>query len=290
MEPETNKTKKKSIIVILLAGLLLAGIFLSLALYYSAAKDRAYLASQLRAVNMELSIRSIASSIRLERENASEAAYKSEKELRASLQQQLLERDAEELAMIVNPWNALPEDYTPRLVDIGDDKLIDERCAGALDAMLTACKEASYSNAPVPISAYRTQEYQQELYDNKIDRVIASGYSAEEAPAVAAQSVAVPGTSEHQLCLAIDIIDEFYTDLDSGQEWTSTQRWLMSNCYDYGFILRYPNGTTDITGIIYEPWHYRYVGRTVAKEIEELGVTYEEYLELKGVDFNKAES
>ena len=65
--------------------------------------------------------------------------------------------------------------------------------------------------------------------------------------------------------------------LDEGQERTGTQRWLMENAWRYGFILRYPNGTTDITGIIYEPWHYRYVGEKFAREITKKGLTLEEY-------------
>ena len=99
----------------------------------------------------------------------------------------------------------------------------------------------------------------------------------DEAPALAAQSVAVPGTSEHQLGLAVDIIDEYYTNLDRGQEDTDTQQWLMENCWRYGFILRYPNGTTDKTGIIYEPWHYRYVGE-FAEQIHNSGLVFEDYI------------
>ena len=103
---------------------------------------------------------------------------------------------------------------------------------------------------------------------------------ADTARVEAAKVVAVPGTSEHQLGLALDIIDTGYTNLDEEQEDTATQQWLMAHCWDYGFILRYPNGTTDITGIIYEPWHYRYVGRTAAAQIHELGVTFEEYIDM----------
>ena len=130
---------------------------------------------------------------------------------------------------------------------------------------------------PYICSAYRTQEYQQGLYDNKILRLIISGVDEDEAPALAAQSVAVPGTSEHQLGLAVDIIDEYYTNLDRGQEDTDTQQWLMENCWRYGFILRYPNGTTDKTGIIYEPWHYRYVGE-FAEQIHNSGLVFEDYI------------
>ena len=276
-----EQKKKKSIAAIIILGLLIAALLVAFALYYTAAMDRETLSAQLEANEMELSIRKLASEQRLKREQEQELDYETEFELRKGLQTGLLERDKQELALLVNPWNPLPDGYEPRLVDIGDGKQIDERCAGALKRMVEACKEASYQNRPVPLSAYRTQEYQQELFDDKVERVRAEGWSEEDAPDKAAQSVARPGTSEHQLGLAIDIADEYYPSLDNGQEWTSTQRWLMSHCTDYGFILRYPGGTTDITGIIYEPWHYRYVGKSIAREIDELGVTYEEYLEMK---------
>ena len=90
--------------------------------------------------------------------------------------------------------------------------------------------------------------------------------------------MAVPGTGEHELGLAADLMDESYPYLDEEQENTPTQRWLMENSWRYGFILRYPNGSTEITGILYEPWHYRYVGRGPAEEICRMGVTLEEYL------------
>ena len=90
--------------------------------------------------------------------------------------------------------------------------------------------------------------------------------------------VAVPGTSEHQLGLALDIVDMNHQILDESQEETDTQQWLMAHSWEYGFILRYPNDKSEITGIIYEPWHYRYVGRDAAREIYEQGVCLEEYL------------
>ena len=188
-----------------------------------------------------------------------------------------------ELLILVNPWNPLPEEYTMVLQQVGrefgTDYKMDERCAHELEQMIFDCREAG--NHPWICSAYRTQQYQQNLFDNKVLRVILEGNSPEEAPAIAAMAVALPGTSEHQLGFAVDIIDEIYTNLDEGQESTSTQQWLMENCWRYGFILRYPVGTTDITGIIYEPWHYRYVGARYAEEISALGVTLEEYLAMR---------
>ena len=97
-------------------------------------------------------------------------------------------------------------------------------------------------------------------------------------PAEAGTVVAVPGTSEHQLGLAVDLVDANMQDLTSAQESTETQKWLMANSWRYGFIHRYPNGKTDITGIIYEPWHYRYVGKDAAQEIFNRDITLEEYL------------
>ena len=89
----------------------------------------------------------------------------------------------------------------------------------------------------------------------------------------------MPGTSEHQLGLAVDIVDISNQHLDASQENTAVQKWLMEHSWEYGFILRYPNEKSEITGIIYEPWHYRYVGREDAEQIHTLGVCLEEYLE-----------
>lgn len=186
-------------------------------------------------------------------------------------------RDAE-LLTLVNPWNTIPDDYKPQLCTLSDGQQIDKRCYDDLMLMLDDCRNAG--NSPYICSAYRTWDKQQALFDNKIQRLENEGMDAETARVEAAKVVAVPGTSEHQLGLALDIIDTGYTNLDEGQENTATQQWLMANSWQYGFILRYPNGTTDITGIIYEPWHYRYVGRTAAEQIHELGVTFEEYIDM----------
>lgn len=187
-------------------------------------------------------------------------------------------RKRTDLLILVNPWNSLPEGYEPQLELISEEESVDTRCADALRQMMADCE--AEGNAPYICSGYRTMQKQEYLYNNKIYRLIAEGVDEAEAPAIAARSVAVPGTSEHQLGLAVDIIDYFYPNLDEGQEDTSTQQWLMENSWRYGFILRYPNGKSDITGIIYEPWHYRYVGKECAQEIYELGVTLEEYLEM----------
>ena len=162
-------------------------------------------------------------------------------------------------------------------VYINDWQRVDARCYDALMELMQACRDAGYD--PYIRSAFRTNGDQRYLYENKIQRLIDEGYSEEEARQLAGTVVAVPGTSEHELGLAVDIVDGTYTDLDKEQEQTATQKWLMANSWRYGFILRYPNEKSAVTGIIYEPWHYRYVGKTTAKDIYESGLCLEEYLE-----------
>ena len=184
--------------------------------------------------------------------------------------------------MLVNPWNTLPEGYEPDLVAMtkykNDVQQVDARCFDDLMKMLDDCKRAGCS--AVVISSYRSLEKQQSLYEKRVKRFMNEGYSRAEAEVLAAQVVAVPGTSEHHLGLAVDIVDNSNWNLDESQANTKAQKWLMENSWQYGFILRYPVGKTEVTGIIYEPWHYRYVGKEVAKEIHDLGVTLEEYLQM----------
>lgn len=284
-----NRKKSTAAAVLLVLFLIIAaaaGVMAAVSKYLQSEREKAAIAEELARSEMELSIRRLAAehaAAEAEAEARAKQAAADEAASRPGLTEAMLRRDAEDLLTLVNPWNPVPEDWNPRLVDIGDGMYIDERAAGALDAMLSECAR-SWVRFPCPISAYRTQDYQQMLYDNKVQRVIEEGCSEAEAPGIAAQSVAVPGTSEHQLGFSVDIVDADYPELDLTQEWTYTQRWLIANASDYGFILRYPNGTSEITGIIYEPWHYRYVGVSTAKEIESLGITFEEYLEMKSAE------
>lgn len=181
-----------------------------------------------------------------------------------------------ELLTLVNPWNELPEDWQVDLVTLSNGLQIDRRCYDALQEMMDACREAGYE--PLICSAYRTQETQQSLFNNKVAKLEAGGKSHDEAVQEAGTVVAVPGTSEHQLGLAVDVVDVNNQNLTEEQEKTPTQKWLMANSWRYGFIHRYPNSKSDITGIIYEPWHYRYVGKDAAQEIFNKGITLEEYL------------
>ena len=142
--------------------------------------------------------------------------------------------------------------------------------------MLSDCAAAGYRTAI--ISGYRTQWEQEWLFERKTNYYLGLGYGREAAKVEAAKTIAIPGTSEHQLGLAVDIADINYQSLDDRQAETPAQQWLMAHCHEYGFILRYPKDSTQITGIIWEPWHYRYVGVQMATEIMEKGITLEEYL------------
>ena len=186
-----------------------------------------------------------------------------------------------QLVVLVNPWRYLPEDYTVELTTISAGHQIASIAYADYLEMMRQCSNAGHM--PIVCSSYRTQEYQQGLFDRKVQRLLEdpnNNYTYEEAQAVAATEVAVPGTSEHQLGLALDIIDSRNWNLDETQADMPTQQWLMENSWRYGWILRYPNEKSAITGIIYEPWHYRYVGREVAAEIHRLGVCLEEYLQM----------
>ncbi|MBE7016916.1 MAG: D-alanyl-D-alanine carboxypeptidase family protein [Ruminococcaceae bacterium] len=184
-----------------------------------------------------------------------------------------------DILTLVNPWNSLDKDYVPQLASLNDGTELDERSLDALISLLEDCREAG--NAPYVCSAYRSWETQSSLYEDKVGRIMASGTEENLARIEAARVVAKPGTSEHQLGLAFDIIDSSYTVLDEAQADTPTQKWLMENSWRYGFILRYPEGKSEITGIIYEPWHYRYVGTEAAEDIYKSGLCFEEWLEEK---------
>jgi len=176
--------------------------------------------------------------------------------------------------LLVNRWNSIPKSYAPEeLVACKYNtsfscKMTPEAVA-ALDKMIEACKAAGFS--PLVRTGYRSYSYQQMLLDNKMNK----GYSYEEA----IKSVAVPGTSEHQTGLAVDISDSSYTNLNRQQGSLPIQKWLKEHCHEFGFIVRYPDDTTHLTGIIYESWHYRYVGVELATELSELGICLEEYLD-----------
>ena len=174
--------------------------------------------------------------------------------------------------IVVNRWNVLPEDYSVELMELSNGQKIDSRIYPALQEMFDAARaEGIY---PIVREGYRTAEEQQEILDEKIQIYINQGYSQSRAERTAKEWVALQGTSEHQLGIAVDINAD--KSKCSNEE---VYTWLAENAYKYGFILRYPMGKQEITGTSYEPWYYRYVGVEAAKEIYERQICLEEYFE-----------
>lgn len=182
----------------------------------------------------------------------------------------------DELLTLVNFENTIPKDWKVDLVQLNNGQSVDRRIYDDLIAMLQAAKSEGLN--PLICSSYRTNEKQEQLYQNKVSEYLSQGYSKVEASDKAAFWVARPGTSEHQLGLAVDIVSTKNQRLDRSQENTVEQQWLIQNSWKYGFVLRYPTNKNSITGVGYEPWHYRYVGKEHAKKINELGVCLEEYV------------
>lgn len=178
--------------------------------------------------------------------------------------------------LLVNGWQELPEDYQVELKTLANGLQVDKRIYDDLNDMLTDCRQAGLE--PIVCSAYRTEATQTRLYRNKISRLLSAGWSRTTVAQEAARWVAPPGTSEHQTGLALDIVSADYQLLDEKQAQTPEQQWLMAHCWEYGFVLRYPTDKCDITGIGYEPWHYRYVGKEAAREMTQRGVCLEEYV------------
>ena len=174
--------------------------------------------------------------------------------------------------IIVNRWNELPEDYSVELTELSNGQKVDSRIYPYLQEMFDAAREEGVY--PVVRESYRTAEEQQEILEDRIQTYINQGYSRSRAERTAKEWVAIPGTSEHQLGIAVDINAD-KTKCSNDEVYT----WLAENAYKYGFILRYPMGKQEITGTSYEPWHYRYVGIEAAYEINERGICLEEYFE-----------
>lgn len=179
--------------------------------------------------------------------------------------------------ILVNKENPIPENYSVNIVKIEDNFEVDEKIKESTEKMLADARASGIN--PEICSAYRSTKYQTTLYNNKINEYLRKGFNMEQATEQAAKWVTTPGTSEHEIGLSLDIIDNSYQILDENQENTPVQKWLMEHCYEYGFILRYPTEKRDITKINYEPWHYRYVGVKDAMIIKEKGYCLEEYIE-----------
>ena len=192
--------------------------------------------------------------------------------------------DRDGFLILLNPDNTLPASYVPEdLVDVRftrDDgratQMMVREAEAALFAFLTEAAACGYGDVSVT-SAYRSYTYQSQLFENKVSQYIDRYPTREEAEEKAATIVARPGTSEHQTGLAADMHNMASAEQSFGE--TEAAKWLAANAYKFGFILRYEEDKQDITKIIYEPWHFRYVGRYHATRIYESGMCFEEYLE-----------
>jgi D-alanyl-D-alanine carboxypeptidase len=180
--------------------------------------------------------------------------------------------------VLVNKQHPIPDDYEFELGTISGSMQCDERVIAPLFDMLKAARADGVNL--IVCSPYRDIDRQTMLFGNKVDRYMGGGMSYMDAYNLASQAVTVPGSSEHQIGLAVDIITDGYSSLDEGFGDTAAGKWLADNSAKYGFILRYPSGKEEITSIEYEPWHFRYVGVDAANVITDNGLCLEEFWNL----------
>lgn len=174
---------------------------------------------------------------------------------------------------LANYDNLLPDNFTVKVSNIDKTRQFDSRAIGELNAMMDAMKKDGVANVWVQ-SAYRSVSRQKELYDSSVKKYLQQGKSQEEAEKLTDEYINKPGSSDHNLGLAVDFnyVDNKFEKLDGF-------KWLKKNAENYGFVLRYPKDKEDITRIAYESWHWRYVGVEHAKKMNELNMCLEEYVE-----------
>lgn len=179
--------------------------------------------------------------------------------------------------LLINKQHPVPDDYEFTLGTIKGNMKCDKRIIDDLLQMLQGAKKDGVNL--VIISPYRDMNRQEVLFNRKIAAYMKKGMSYMVAYKITSQTVTVPGASEHQIGLALDIICDSYSSLDAEFGETEAGKWLAEHSCEYGFILRYPKGKEYITSIEYEPWHFRYVGKEAATQITEEEITLEEFVE-----------
>ena len=178
--------------------------------------------------------------------------------------------------LLVNKDHLLSKDFVPPLGTVASGKQMRSEIAPVVKQMISDAR-AQGVNLTI-VSAYRDASRQALLFERKTNYYLGKGLDREDAEANAATVVERPGNSEHQTGLAMDITDSSFVSLTTAQEKTAGYKWLYANCAKYGFVLRYPKGKENITGVIYEPWHFRYVGKDAAQAIMTQNISLEEYL------------
>ena len=188
---------------------------------------------------------------------------------------------ADPLMVLVNHTSKMPDDYIFDTKECGSATAVNKTLQTvACDAFLEMQKAAAADGVTVWMqSGYRSVKYQTSLYERKTKYYLDKGYDNATAKEKAAAVVNPPGYSEHNCGLAADLNSPEHTGLDEGFEKTAAFRWLCEHAGDYGFILRYPKDAEDKTEIIYEPWHWRYVGVENAAKINASGLCFEDYIE-----------
>ena len=174
--------------------------------------------------------------------------------------------------ILVNDDYCVPSDYEVELTELSNGEKVDSRIYPQLQQMFDDARAAGLEL--FVREGYRTTQDQKDIMDERIQQYRDEGYSRSKAKKLAEEYVAEPGTSEHELGIAVDINADT-SKCSSDAVYT----WLANNAYKYGFIKRYPEDKTEITGVNNEPWHYRYVGLDAAQEMQEKGLCLEEYIE-----------
>lgn len=177
--------------------------------------------------------------------------------------------------VLLNKQHPIPEDYEFTLVSITSGMRCDERVMDDLLFMMKAAKKDGLNLALR--STYRTYDRQESNFNDRIRSYMRQGLSYMEAYKVTSQVITIPGCSEHEVGLALDITSDTYEPLKQGFAETAEGMWLEEHSCEYGFVLRYPSGKEYITGIQFEPWHFRYVGREAAMIMKEENLCLEEF-------------
>lgn len=184
---------------------------------------------------------------------------------------------ADPLLILANKDNPLPSDYAPDLAYLeGGSYQMQSEAAAAFDRMKNAANATGLHL--MACSTYRSVERQTELFNAEIQKWMGQGMDEAAAREQAATVVMVPGCSEHNTGLAVDVGSITNQRVEEDFENEPEFAWLQEHAAEYGFILRYPADKVEVTGVTYEPWHYRYVGVENAQKIKESGLCLEEYL------------
>ena len=180
--------------------------------------------------------------------------------------------------LVVNKETPIPNDFSVELSEVSGGQKVDKRIVEPLKKMMSDAKKEGH--VLIICASYRSAERQLELFQNSMDRYTRGGTSYHDAFCLTRVSIQLPGESEHELGLSVDIVGKGHQSLDSAQALTGEAAWLKDHCAEYGFILRYPQDKQEITQIGFESWHFRYVGEEAAAYIMDNNLCLEEFVEL----------